>query len=221
VYKNKKTYPSLLDVYERLKEIKIPGFSRDARFLESCLGRIKTMLITLGPVFDCSRGFPIQELIHTNWVLQLHGLAGFIQNFLVLCIMSAFFMYRICNNLRSGCLRHMVILDEGKRVADRNLERGVEIPYSDLLISQIREFETGLLLSDQEPNKISWSFKANTYTKISFGLSHGLDILDMARCMSLNREQMEYFNKLQVGQAIVRYGRYPYPFIIQVPHVPV
>ena len=27
--------------------------------------------------------------------------------------------------------------------------------------------------------------------------------------------------KLQVGQAIVRFGRYPYPFIIQVPHVPV
>jgi hypothetical protein len=219
VYEGKRTYPSLFELYELIDKMWIPAYSRDARFQESSLGRIRTALVTLGDVFDCSRGFPLPELMRTNWVLKLHGLAGFIQNFLVLSILCASFMYRICNNLRGGPLKHAIILDEGKRIADKKLERGPEIPYTDLLISQIREFNTGIFLSDQEISKIAESYKANTFTKMSFSLGNGNDILDMARCMSLNREQMEYFSKLQVGQAIVRFDRYPSPFIIQVPHV--
>lgn len=221
VYEGKKEYPSMFELYTLLEKTWIPLYSRDARFQESSLGRMKTALVTLGDVFDCSVGYPIPELIRTNWVLQLHGLASFIQNFLVLSIMYAFFMYRISNNLRSGKLRHVVILDEGKRVADKNQEKNKEIPYTDLLVSQIREFDTGIFLSDQEVTKIAESYKANTYTKIGFSLNNGSDIWNMARCMSLNREQMEYFNKLKVGQGIVRFGRYPSPFIIQVPFEPV
>ena len=219
VYSGQKTYPSMFELYALLKKTSIPAYSRDARFLESALGRIKIVLITLGDVFDCSQGFPISELARTNWVLQLHGLAGFIQNFLILSVMCAIFMYRICDNIRGARLKHLIIMDEGKRIADRNLERGTEIPYTDLLISQVREFETGILLADQEVSKIAQSYKANTYTKIGFSQRNGIDILEMARCMSLNREQLDYFNKLQVGQAIVRFGRYDAPFVIQVPHV--
>ena len=62
-------------------------------------------------------------------------------------------------------------------------------------LRQIREFGEAVIAIDQEPIKLSNSIKANTFTKITFNLGNGKDVLEISNCMGLNKEESEYINK--------------------------
>ncbi len=77
-----------------------------------------------------------------------------------------------------------------------------------------------MIVIDQEPTKLSNSIKANTYCKITFNLGNGKDILEIANCMALSKEESEYLNLLDVGQAIVTLkGRVFVPLYVVVPWI--
>ena len=84
-------------------------------------------------------------------------------------------------------------------------------------LRQIREFGEAVVVIDQEPHKLSDSIKANTYTKITFNLGNGKDILDISTCMNLTKDQADCISMLAVGKAIVSMsGRVFDPMLLHI-----
>lgn len=220
VYEGADGYPSMYEVFEILKKMQIPKIERDARFLETALGRIEALLTVMGEVLDCSSGMPLEELTDMNWILQLDGLAMFAQSFIVTTILYWIFVYRLNQEQRGG-LGQVVILDEAMHVLNKDPHTAGEPPMIDQFLSKVRDTSVGVIFGTQQPSRLTSSAHANSATKIAFALRDGQDIFYIARSMSLNREQMEWFNRLPTGYAIVRTHRYPHPFVIKIPYLPV
>ena len=84
---------------------------------------------------------------------------------------------------------------------------------------EIRELGESVVLLDQHPHKISVSALGNCFTKIGFSTSLAQDIAALSKSMLITRDQQQYFGMLKVGQAIVKTGNNPFPFLIDVPDI--
>lgn len=208
-------HPMPAELLKYLHRVKLHPMSRDSQYLGVVKNRIKTLLLELGPVVNCQEGFPIEDILTRNIVLELDGLGKEMQDFLINALLRRIFLYRMQQNQR-GELRHLIFFDEAKRVFDVNKERRpVEgIPTISILSSQVREFGEGLVVADQEPSKLTDSIKANTNCKIVFHLGQGRDIRDSALTICL--DQQGFFSRLKVGEAIVKIGNHD-PFLLRIP----
>ena len=178
-------------------------------------GRIKPMLQVLGDMFDCRTGFPMEELLNKNVVLEFDGVSSEIQTFLVTTIFYWIFTYRI-NNTQRGSLKHCLVFDEAKMVFSKEFASGSS-PLS-RLVSTAREFGEGLILSDQMPSSLGDAILANVYTQISLSLSSMKDIRGVSSAMGLNPEQRQVLNSLPMRTGVCKMaGRYMNPFTFRLP----
>ena len=180
-------------------------------------GRIKPMQQVLGDMFNCHAGFPMEELLTKNVVLELDGVSSEIQTFLVSIIFYWIFIYRIHNTQR-GVLKHCMTFDEAKMVFSKEFASGSS-PLS-RLVSTARESGEGLILSDQMPSSLGDAVLANVYTQISLSLSSMKDIRQVSAAMGLNPEQRQVLNNLPLRTGICKMaGRYMKPFLFQLPDI--
>jgi hypothetical protein len=216
-----KRYPSLYELEELLIYKHYPLITKEARYLETTMNRVKAMVLALGPILDCEQGFPIERLLNTNVVIELEGLIADAQNFLVEILLAWIYHYRLAQGHRDG-LRHLLLFDEGKRIFDINKERRWEqgISTIDLITARLREFGEALIVSDQEASKLTDSIKANTYTKILLSVGSGKDLQDMALSMGLNLNQREIAYLLQTGEAVIKIASKD-PIPLKIPKIPV
>ncbi len=221
VYEGSGIYPSLFDLAELLESK--GAYSRVAKdYQERVKNRIKETVRALGTAADCSLGYPLEELLlKNNVVLELDGLSRALSIFLVNYLLYWIFTYRINASERGGKVKNIIVVDEAKRIFDKNLEKlPVEgIPIITTLTSQIGEFNVGLIVGEQTPSMLTDGIKANVGTTISFRLSNGKDIQEMAKAMNLTKEEREYLSKLEVGEAVVRTIGADEPFLIKVPDI--
>jgi DNA-binding PadR family transcriptional regulator len=225
VFSGSNVYPSMFDLYESLKDHKLERkYGREAGFLESAKNRVNECLLSFGDIFDCDKGFSIEELLSKNVVFELEGLLAENQAFILNIILRYVFQYRISNNQRSS-LRHVFLFDEAKTVYSKKREFSKELGVSEIaqFTSTIREFGEGLVVADQMPTELADSIKANTYTVICMSQSGGPNVFEMTRALGLTREQAEACRTLQadkttrVFEAIVKLnGKWLNPFLIQV-----
>jgi len=225
VFSGSDVYPTMFDLYESLKRHKLERkYGREAGFLESAQNRVKECLLSFGDLFDCDKGFSIEELLHKNVVFELEGLLAENQAFLLNVILRYVFQYRISNNQRSK-LQHVFLFDEAKTVFNREREFSKELGVSEIaqFTSKIREFGEGLVVADQMPIQLADSIKANVYTVICMSQSGGPNVAEMCRAIGLTREQVEVCRVLQsdklnnIFEAVVKLnGRWLTPFVIHV-----
>ncbi len=226
VFSGSNVYPTMFDLHELLKKHWVEkkyGF-RGRNYMESSLNRTGKCALDLEDILNCDKGFPVEELLDKNVVLELEGLNTNSQSFLVSIILRYVFQYRISNNQRSG-LKHVFLFDEAKTVYDRQREFSKELGRSEIsqFTSKIREFGEGLVVSDQMPVQLADSIKANVYTVICMSQSGSPNILNMAQALGLTGEQIEDCRQLQsdknkgLFEAIVRMnGKWTTPFVVQV-----
>jgi len=221
VYSGSKNYPSLFELEELLESKQTSGrVTKD--YQERIKNRVKEVILSLGSVVDCSFGYPLEDLLlQKNVVLEMDGLSRALSIFLVNLLLSWIFVYRINRGERGDKVTNVIVIDEAKRIFDKNLEKlPVEgIPIITTLVSQIGEFNIGLIIGEQIPSMLANGIKANTGTVISFRLSNGKDIQEMAKTMNLKKKETEYFSRLSIGQAIVRTIGVKEPFLMKVPDI--
>ena len=214
-------YPSLFDLAQMLESKRVSArVPKD--YQERVKNRVEEILDSLDSVVDCSLGYPLEDLLlEKNVVLELDGLSRFISIFLVNLLLSWIFTYRINTSERGGVIKNVIVIDEAKRIFDKNLERlPVEgIPIITTLTSLIGEFKVGLIVGEQTPSMLTNGIKANVGTTISFRLSSGKDIQEIAKAMCLKKEEAEYLLKLRVGEAVVRTIGVDEPFLVKVPDI--
>lgn len=209
--------PNLIDLQNAIKNEKQVLITRTARYRESALNRLASIMVKMGSAFRNRKGYKIEKLLDDyNIVIELDNLGSKGCIYLSSLILSHVFQYRIANNLRGIKQKPaLVIIDEGNEIFDRNLERQLNGLTLTTMAREAREFQLGLVVSCQIPDAISDSVK-NVYTRTLLNLSEGVNLKNFAESMGLDKEQMESNFSLVPGQAIIRLaGRYDKPFLVQ------
>jgi len=122
VYDGGEYFPTILDLHALLKErVRDKHTSvSDRNKIFTCLNKTTALIKRLGGVFDCSSGFPLEELLNRDVVFELNGLSIELQAWLVNMLLCWVFNYRIASGKR-GKLRNMIIFDEAKLVFGKEL----------------------------------------------------------------------------------------------------
>lgn len=174
----------------------------------------------LGSVVNVDAILNPNELLKYNVILELDALSDVDKAFFTEALLLWIYEFRK-NEGKRETFKHALIIEEGHHILSSWKEKheGMET-IMETCLRQIREFGESVIVIDQEPNKLSDSIKANTYCKIVFHLGNGKDILDMATCMQLSKEQAEYLGMLSVGFAIFSLsGRVFVPLFVYIPLV--
>lgn len=215
-----RAFPSMHELAELMHYKSFPLQTKEARYLETTMNRIQAAVLTIGGIFDCSRGYPLPELLNRNVVFELEGISSDFQNFIVEVLLAWVYHYRMAQGSR-GKLRHAIFFDEAKRIFDKSKEKRYAqgVPLIDLITARTREFGEALIVGDQEASKLTDSIKANTYTKIMLSSGSGKDIDEMSEAMGLTQRQKELSFELRSGEGIVKVsGNDPFP--VKFPLVP-
>ncbi|MDG5761345.1 hypothetical protein QA600_18605 [Natronococcus sp. A-GB1] len=212
--RRKPPYPSLHELQQFIETDKINYVRKTANYRDTVLNRLEAMTLTAGTIFDCSEGYPVEELLKQNVVFEFDGLGTDLQNFLMETLFAAVYEYRVAQNQRGGSLRHVFFLDEGKQVFSVYKERqdAAGLPAVDMLTAKMREFGEGLVVADQEATKLTDSIKANTKTTVLLATGDATQFQDIAATMALSDRQASIAQRLGTGEAIVQTGnREPCP----------
>jgi uncharacterized protein (DUF2249 family) len=209
-------YPSLFELRDLVAADEISQASPKFRYKERVSSRLTMMTGFSGDIFDCSSGYPLEDLLERNVVIELKQPNQYVTNFVVETLLTWIYYYRDAIGQRQG-LEHMVLFDEAKRVFDVNRERQPESGYPpiDDLVGQVREFGEGLVVADHEPSKLTDSIKANTQVKLWLTLGSGADVEEMAQTFGLDRDEVDFTRTMETGEALLKLAdQDPVPIIL-------
>jgi len=146
-------FPSLHELELLIKSDGINYVRKQSDYRDTLLNRLESMNLVAGTVFDCSKGFSVEDLLQCNVVFEFDGLSSDVQNFLMEVLFAYVYEYRLAQNQRDQGLNHVFFLDEGKRVFSVYKERqdAAGIPEVDELTAKMREFGEGLVLRIRRP----------------------------------------------------------------------
>ncbi|SDX66037.1 ATP-binding protein [Halobellus clavatus] len=207
-------YPSLHELELLIKKQKVNFVRKASDYRDTLLNRLEAMNLIAGTVFDCSVGYPVEELLDQDVVFEFDGLSHDVQNFLMEILFAYVYEYRMAQNHRDEGLNHLFFLDEGKRVFSVYKERqdAAGIPEVDELTAKMREFGEGLVVADQEASKLTDSIKANTHTKLLLPTADRKQFQAVTDAMNLSERQAKFAHDLVTGEAVVQVGsRDPVP----------
>lgn len=219
VYAERGENATLHDLYEAVARAQI-STRRKQEYYDVVLNRLYSTTSNLGDTVKCRRGFAIESLLERYVVIELDGLGRDEQNLIIESFLAWIYAYRMAQGHR-GRLRHVLVFDEAKRVFDAGKEwrqstTELGVAPIDVITDEIRDLGEALIVSDQEPSKLTHSIKANTYTKLAGSLGHGVDIGDIAEAMDLSDVERNVIPRLERGEWLVKLsGRYTRPFIMR------
>jgi hypothetical protein len=212
-------YPSLEGAYELLKGKKFPRGTQSYLSADRVLAHLHHLLQMGHGLFDCSRGFPLEELAEHNIIFVFQGLDEICAQVAAESLIAALYRWKLRSQAFDQPLSHVVISDEAKHLFDIRIEQRQQFqhPYIVHLLTEARASGLGFIFADQLPHQLAVALRENSYTKVAFRLGEAIDIKVMADSMALDDEQRQYLARLDVGEAIVQIGREP-AYKIKAPH---
>lgn len=215
-------YPCMLDLMDYLKWLwnnkKVDRYSEERHWFGRIRNRVMRINDSLGDMIDCSKGYPLSGLLEKDIIYDISRLVPDVQSFFMETQLVKTILYRMENNLRGGTIRNLVVIDEAKRLLPKYRDESQQsISNISHLIAFAREFGIGLIAAECDPSLLSNSIKSNCYARFCFNQSNGNDIRVCSQSLGLDREQRDYIQKLETGEAIVRLGgRIQRPFVVNV-----
>jgi len=172
-------------------------------------------------VFSCSHGVPIDVFRNQDVVIELDGHQTLVVNFLIAFIVRMLYLGNVREGKADSTLRHLVVTEEARGLlqAHRDVSLFGESAFNQDL-TRIRAAGIGVIISTQDTQSISPVARSMATIKIAFPFQDGADVQFVADGWGLDEDQRDYLFKLPVcGQAVVRYGGYPDPFVLAVPSI--
>ncbi|MBN1156130.1 ATP-binding protein [Candidatus Woesearchaeota archaeon] len=210
-------YPTFRDVLEIVQNTeKSGGRSKDwqestIRSLEAiCHGGIDKIVNVQQPTLQLS------ELLKHNVILELGDLGQSQKKFIIQSLLFYIYYYTMNRGVRERFL-NAIIIEEAHHILQEHSKTSAE-PITDIILKEIREFSTGVVIVDQNPSLISVPALANNYLTIGMYTKHGSDIAALSRAMFLDEDQKQCLGKLDTGYGIVKLaGRIFSPFLVRFP----
>ena len=167
----------------------------------------------LNEVVNSHSHIPIQDLLKKNVILELDGLSDTDKTFIIGSLLLWIYFFRMQEPERE-ILKHIIVIEEAHHLL---LRTNKEEDITDVIMREIRELGEGIVILDQHPHKVSVSALGNVYTRIGFQTSLSQDFSSLSRSQLIPTGNETYYGMLKVGEAIVKTGRVPFPFMISVP----
>lgn len=219
VYSEKpEKYPTFRDVLAYVQDLEGKGRSSDwrestLRSLEAiCHGGLDRITNVQKPTIELS------ELLKRNVILELGDLGQSQKKFIIQSLLFYIYYYTMNRGIREK-LQNVILIEEAHHIL-RDAGKTQNEPITDVLLKEIREFSTGVILIDQNPSQISVPALANNFTTVGMYSKHGADVSALSRAMFLNEQQKDLLGKLECGYGIVKLaGRIFNPFLVKFPNM--
>ncbi len=149
----------------------------------------------LSEMVNCQKGHSIPDLLNKRVVLELDGLSGSDQAFVIGSLLLWIYHYRMRQTQREK-LKHFIIIEEAHHLF---LKAKAEEDIADVIMREIRELGEAIIIIDQHPSKLSISALGNLSTKFVLSLSLNQDIMALYNSMLLKEDQRRYLSMLTIG----------------------
>ena len=170
----------------------------------------------LGEMVNCFKGHSIPDLLNKKVILELDGLSGSDQAFVIGSLLLWIYHYRMRQPERE-VLKHFIIIEEAHHLF---LKTRQEEDIADIIMREIRELGESIIIIDQHPSKMSVSALGNLSTKFALTLSLNQDVSALANAMLLERHEQKYLSMLTIGHCVCRSDRLTKPVLLLIPHFP-
>ena len=171
----------------------------------------------LGEMVNCTTGYSIPELLEKKVILELDGLSGSDQAFVIGSLLLWIYHYRMRQPERE-VLKHFILIEEAHHLFSKARR---EEDIADVIMREIRELGEAVLIIDQHPSRMSVSALGNLSTKFALSLSLNQDVAAIANAMLLDKSQQRYLSMLTLGQCICRSDRFIQPLLLAIPDFPI
>jgi len=210
-------WPTMADVLKWLQAYNAKG--RAAGWMVSTLRAVHVLCFgEMGKVINVRQQMGLEKLLEKNVILELDSLTNTDKTFFIQTLLLWIHHYRLQESRREE-FKHAIIIEEAHHILMKQ-ERSATESVIDIVLREIRELGTAIVLVDQHPSMISLVAVGNTYTTITMNLKARDDVKAAANYTLLDREEAKYFGRLEVGEAIVKLqGRCFMPFLIKMPLV--
>lgn len=151
------TFPSVLDFRDYLVWLrankKIDRYSEENQWFTRVLNRLESFCSAFGETVNCSRGFPLDEILAHHTVLDISALKPDAQSFFTETFLTQLVWRRMERGERGGALRTLAGFDEGKRLLPRYRElSGQGTSNMSNLVALAREFGIGFVVAECDPS---------------------------------------------------------------------
>lgn len=221
IYDGSSKFPILSEVYEFIDKKSLKG--RMMLWQASTLRTLASLTFKkgLGTVLDVNESLNPKDILENNIILELDALSDTDKVFFTEALILWIYEYRK-NEGKRETFKHALVIEEAHHILSKRKENVEVETIIETSLRQIREFGESVIVIDQEPQKLSESIKANTYTKISFNLGNGKDIQAISKDMNLDKDQESFLDLLRIGQAVVKLkGRFFQPVFVVFPLFPI
>lgn len=212
-------FPTLHDLYTLIDSIREPRYSPLSDYHNRIWSRLGDILLWEGSIFDCQRGFPIEEMIQEDIVFDFRGLKDITKALVAESLMAALYEYWAARG-KQDRLRNVLVSDEAKHLFNVRLQKRLPDiqPYVDRIMAETRKFGIALVLADHQATEITPSVAANSHITCILQLASGEDVNRAVEDAGLTERQLRQAYDLKQGQAIVKVSGEK-PFRVEFPHV--
>jgi hypothetical protein len=223
-------FPTLSDLTAKVEEV-----TRELGYEERVTADLRAALLTRlnslrtggkGRLLDVQRSLPMSVLLGHPTVLELEGMGddddkAFVMGLLFIRLIE---LRRAAEEQPQG-LQHLLVIEEAHRllarVGERREEegnpRGKAVETFANLLSEIRAYGQGVIVSDQVPVKLAPEVIKNTNLKVAHRVVAADDRAALAGAMAMNERQAHALATLPQGQAAVFSEGDDAPVVVQAP----
>jgi hypothetical protein len=224
-----KLYPTLRDmISEVIRAAERRGYAGETyhNIRAAAAGRIGSLLRgSKGRMFGGQRSFPAEIILQQPVILELNDLNEDDKALTMMFLLTWLREYRELHPSKN--LQHVTVVEEAHNVLSNvqsiaNPEIAADTKASAVasfsnMLSEVRAYGEGLIISDQSPEKLAPDAMRNTNLQIAHQLRDRLDREAVARAMIMDTEQQEYLGKLRIGEAAQFSTGYEKATFIQIP----
>lgn len=171
----------------------------------------------LGEMVNCVRPHSIPDLLQKKVILELDGLSGSDQAFVIGSLLLWIYHYRMRQPERET-LKHFIMIEEAHHLF---LNSRREEDIADVIMREIRELGEAMIIIDQHPSKMSLSALGNLSTKFALALSLNQDVSAISNAMLLEKDEKRFLSMLTLGQCVCRSDRLTRPILLSIPPFPI
>ena len=166
-----------------------------------------------GAILNCSHGMSIRSLMNHCTLIELDDIEEDNRDFMTMILTMKLNAY-LRNMPLSKELKHVLVLEEAHNILTNTEKNNLKeskikasLTYSRLL-SEIRAYGIGIIISDQRPSQISSDVIGQSRIKITFNIDEYKDIEAITIPFNLSAYQQSQLRLLNVGECLVSVAGY-------------
>ena len=220
IYDGSINWPTLRDLYNMITARIYQPKPKSYKFIDVLVWLQNRLYpYILSSCFNCQFGIPFEVFQKENLILEMDkNFTDRMYAFTCASICNQLFMYNKLKDIE-GETRHVIVADEARVLfsAHRDISTFGESILTEIF-TKARAYGISFILASHESASFNATMRAIAYLKIAFPINDMIDIEFIEKSWGLDDEQTKELYKLPpYGVAVVRYGGYPDPLLLEVP----